>query len=288
MLPKYKYYEILFKRRESFDGSWSNNPLLPNSSAMSYAGFFYTGVSDVCVCYNCGLALNNWAQNVSKCNERNAAKSTYYITRRNVDPLSEHYFHDSECSYLNTLFYYPNNLYSVSTKRQLPGNDEYVRAIKSNYEDVCSSLERERMKLIEWMSASHTHMSKIRATLDKCLNTLHELNAYVPMIEYSTVDSADTFASLLSMMKDVETAVTEQRTIILYPSKEFNDSESNNVDESIDAQIVHANRCCICLSDAANVIFLPCRHATCCSICSKEIKSCPLCREPLWFVVKCI
>ena len=37
--------------------------------------------------------------------------------------------------------------------------------------------------------------------------------------------------------------------------------------------------CCICLENNCGVIFLPCHHMCCCYQCSRELHSCPICRQ---------
>lgn len=37
------------------------------------------------------------------------------------------------------------------------------------------------------------------------------------------------------------------------------------------------HRCVICMDKERNLVFNPCSHVVCCSICSKSLKSCPIC-----------
>jgi hypothetical protein len=43
-------------------------------------------------------------------------------------------------------------------------------------------------------------------------------------------------------------------------------------------QDVDVSECAICLTNEKNTIFNPCGHFYCCDVCSKQIKSCPICR----------
>jgi hypothetical protein len=39
-----------------------------------------------------------------------------------------------------------------------------------------------------------------------------------------------------------------------------------------------ANECCICMAEAANCLFLPCRHLKTCMACAPKVEKCPVCR----------
>mgnify|MGYP001257397207 CR=1 FL=1 len=39
------------------------------------------------------------------------------------------------------------------------------------------------------------------------------------------------------------------------------------------------DECCICLSNNANMVFYPCGHLICCSVCTAKVDKCPLCRK---------
>jgi len=39
--------------------------------------------------------------------------------------------------------------------------------------------------------------------------------------------------------------------------------------------------CKICLDKESDVVFLPCSHITCCFVCSLQIPTCPICRQPI-------
>ncbi len=39
--------------------------------------------------------------------------------------------------------------------------------------------------------------------------------------------------------------------------------------------------CCVCMAEAANCLFLPCRHLKTCMACSPKIARCPVCRSEI-------
>ena len=63
----------------------------------------------------------------------------------------------------------------------------------------------------------------------------------------------------------------------------FDISEDSEVEEELSPNN-EVNKCVVCLNPrTATWIFLPCRHANCCTVCSKQIKDlgqpCPVCRS---------
>lgn len=44
--------------------------------------------------------------------------------------------------------------------------------------------------------------------------------------------------------------------------------------------------CKVCLNDAASVIFLPCKHITCCAECAIAVTKCPLCRDKIEQIIR--
>ena len=65
--PKYKNYFNLQSRIDSFSvNTWHQLEIsrtqfpLVNTESFAKAGFYYTGTSDLVMCFWCGLALNNW------------------------------------------------------------------------------------------------------------------------------------------------------------------------------------------------------------------------------------
>ena len=39
--------------------------------------------------------------------------------------------------------------------------------------------------------------------------------------------------------------------------------------------------CLVCMDNASIVLYLPCKHLCCCSVCSSLMKTCPLCERPI-------
>jgi len=39
--------------------------------------------------------------------------------------------------------------------------------------------------------------------------------------------------------------------------------------------------CCICYEGGSNVILFPCGHAQFCHLCTRRLRQCPICREPI-------
>jgi len=39
--------------------------------------------------------------------------------------------------------------------------------------------------------------------------------------------------------------------------------------------------CVVCKSVPKDIAFLPCAHFSCCNICSKQLNTCPICRQPI-------
>ena len=66
---------------------------------------------------------------------------------------------------------------------------------------------------------------------------------------------------------------------------EYSDvSETSEVEEELLPN--NTNTCAVCLNHRVETwIFLPCRHANCCTGCSKQIEElglpCPVCRTPI-------
>ena len=46
--------------------------------------------------------------------------------------------------------------------------------------------------------------------------------------------------------------------------------------------------CIICVDAEKNVVFLPCHHVATCSICAANMESCPVCRQKIEYIIKCI
>lgn len=66
-----------------------------------------------------------------------------------------------------------------------------------------------------------------------------------------------------------------------------NDTSTNDyVVSSTVASQTQVNRCCVvCLCQAKDTIFLPCRHTICCKKCASMLVRCPLCRATIFFKI---
>lgn len=56
--PKYIQMEMMQARTKTFDGKWSESHPMP-SDVLALNGLFYTGKSDLVVCYHCGGGFKN-------------------------------------------------------------------------------------------------------------------------------------------------------------------------------------------------------------------------------------
>ena len=77
-IPSHKEYSHFSKRVESFK-LWPQF-LLPNVKQLCAAGFVYTGSSDICYCFHCGIILNDWTDIDNPSNEhRKVAPNCVYL-----------------------------------------------------------------------------------------------------------------------------------------------------------------------------------------------------------------
>ena len=54
-----------------------------------------------------------------------------------------------------------------------------------------------------------------------------------------------------------------------------NDANANN---QFPTSIRLENECCVCMERSADLVFFPCGHVCCCSVCGVQTTECPLCR----------
>ncbi|XP_020297400.1 putative inhibitor of apoptosis [Pseudomyrmex gracilis] len=244
---------------------------------MTYAGFFYIGREDVCVCFACGLALHRWT---------NALE-----IRRNIDPIAEHYAHNNDCAYVQTLFFYPNDSYFPVTERKVARHGDLVDRLLERYNTVRAGVEREHSRVTEWIGRSHAHLTRIRSQLDKATTWLQRTVAEIPTIEFIDDDPSGAYATLLSSFEDVDANLIEHRSPLTCPTRDFESTVVTLdpvVSDSASMKTTGSRPCCVCMSNESNVLFLPCRHTVCCPLCSKDLKMCPVCRESVWFRVTCM
>lgn len=58
--------------------------------------------------------------------------------------------------------------------------------------------------------------------------------------------------------------------------------------EKKDEEIFDRNICLVCCDDEREFLFLPCRHLITCNNCCAKLKQCPLCRQNIWYKIKCL
>lgn len=46
-------------------------------------------------------------------------------------------------------------------------------------------------------------------------------------------------------------------------------------------QLVSRDSCVICYENERDALYMPCRHNMVCLRCSKQMRECPICREPI-------
>ena len=65
--------------------------------------------------------------------------------------------------------------------------------------------------------------------------------------------------------------------------KEFKDENNERKTKETDNNNII---CSICLDNTKCMLFLPCKHVSCCEQCAQNVNSCPLCRNPIQSKVK--
>lgn len=58
------------------------------------------------------------------------------------------------------------------------------------------------------------------------------------------------------------------------------EAEKQLIQEELE-KLQDEKNCVICLENPKNILFLPCKHISCCSECSSQVKECPMCRAKI-------
>ncbi|XP_025156998.1 baculoviral IAP repeat-containing protein 3-like [Harpegnathos saltator] len=87
--PIYVQFDSFEQRLATFD-QWLRDALPSRRyhRDLAWVGFFYTGISDLMMCYMCGLVLKNWR-----------SSDDVTITNDTFDPWREHLYWSRECSW---------------------------------------------------------------------------------------------------------------------------------------------------------------------------------------------
>lgn len=105
--------DILQNRLETF----KTYPLTyPSVSELAKYGFYYHGVADVCVCFNCKVVVGNW--------------------EKNDDPLTEHYKYSKNCSFLKKFVNNDSDV-NIVNEKNLDEKTVIICSICNIYERNC-------------------------------------------------------------------------------------------------------------------------------------------------------
>jgi hypothetical protein len=65
-----------------------------------------------------------------------------------------------------------------------------------------------------------------------------------------------------------------------------NDKGIINCPVAINSFSMPTGQCVVCMSATINILYRPCMHVCCCSVCAQQCKLCPLCRKPVQIMEK--
>ena len=57
------------ERLRTFDGPWPYKRIRATPEQLCFAGFYYSGKEDYCICFYCGYGVKNWEYNDIPWNE---------------------------------------------------------------------------------------------------------------------------------------------------------------------------------------------------------------------------
>ena len=118
------------------------------------------------------------------------------------------------------------------------------------------------------------------------LNLYKWLQDDIPIIEHVKFSGDCVYARLLRSSQNICQTITFTKRIKLLFGSNIKFLKQISSSGSISNNIVTDPNCKICLSDYANILFLPCNYLCCCISCSLCINVCPICRCNILSLIK--
>lgn len=93
------------------------------------------------------------------------------------------------------------------------------------------------------------------------------------------------FAQISPMANDVRCSTTIYLILSKMPCagclrrREDKTADSYKVVDEAERQLARAYECKLCLARPIGTVLIPCGHAMACTVCSKRIDECPICRK---------
>jgi len=143
----------------------------------------------------------------------------------------------------------------------------------SNWEALIQKSEQRRVKLNELKETNEKLVNRIEKKNNKQRELQEKIASMDKRVNASKglgIDSLD-LTELQMFIKDVEGALAIARQREIYLKEKMQNASSNE--------------CKICFERETDCVLLECGHQCCCTICSKELKQCPICRKNIARVV---
>ncbi|ELT93895.1 hypothetical protein CAPTEDRAFT_64177, partial [Capitella teleta] len=218
-----------------------------SASALAAAGFFFTGVEDKTQCAFCRGVLRSW-------------EST-------DNPLEEHKRHFPSCQFCKwTSAPVPSILSFQSSTFAKDGADSSSLSDKAQGATSAFDIRRAtRARMDTEMVKSVVQMGYpteiVRKVIEnRLLNVGHAASNGAAAQEESYSPSMEEDPKSTNSRKS-----REDLQSLLQENEEMKEQ----------------SLCKVCMANDSDVIFLPCGHFVCCSICASALTYCPICRTPI-------
>lgn len=164
----------------------------------------------------------------------------------------------------------------------------YEKASNGNVDDKYNELDKKYKSLYEnyrqllheknEMTVVNMNLKIDTQLLENIIGKKNNKGIYQNMNKTVDIIIDEQSNNTVDMEKSNDIIIDEQSTDIIIDVKN-NDSPKDNSNEN--DKIMDIIRCCICLENKKNILYMPCAHVSCCKKCSENISACPLCRKPI-------
>ena len=272
--PQTTDFTIESNRLGSFVSNWPQNALI-SPSELASAGLYFTGPGDRVQCAWCRGGLYNWEPGDTA--------------------LGEHRRHFPSCQFVK------NKLTELVTLPVPSPRESGASQENPLNKDKCESNVERMVQIVQDMGYSREMvlqaLTQIQENSDIELTVESLFDAVFDLEEGDIDTSTNTSRSETEVEGTFLSAEGEENSTTNHTQREQRHGvddfekdttehrvEHEDIQEELD-ELTEANKklkdktlCKICLDEEVEMVFLPCRHLTCCMDCGKAVRHCPVCR----------
>nr|BDT61657.1 MAG: baculoviral IAP repeat-containing protein [Marsupenaeus japonicus endogenous nimavirus] len=269
--------------------------------ALAEAGFFYCGISDHVQCFHCRGIIRNWEKNdiplhehakwFPNCDYLLLLKGKKIIDNIQDQLSSEVALHNSydhldimmeldivKC--VLALGYSTINAKSTLKKHIDETGwpylriDPYICDMKQNDPEPPSIIrhlisETKDAYILSLRSRIESLSSRSESPSTSVNNTSKRLE------NMKTITSQETLLNVENMEIENMETFTSQETL----------SNTKNLESSLE-QMREDRICKVCMDNDERVVYLPCTHMAACTLCTLPLRTCPICRMEIEYIIK--